>query len=189
MKLSELLKKPESLEAAENNLNQLHQEKEKLSGKLEGLDKEIQELKAKAGDEALQDSISGTQTAKATYQSIREKEAEKEATAAAIDKLDGHMEQARKNKLAAKAKAKRKEAAELQTELNGLLKERDKLLAKIKEIEGCEYVPIIQTTPPPGTLQSPELRKKRITPASEWKQIKINKLYIEAQSLELSANQ
>ena|SRR6056297_2038594 len=148
MKLTDLTKKATSPQQAEKKVSDLKSEQEKLQGRINELDKEIQQIENEAGEAALQDSLEGTSSSGAIRRKLWNKEKERESKQTALEKIQGYISQAEKDVILARAAQKRKEAEQLRSKAEKHEARTSDLLKQLNEHEGCEYVPYKPTATP-----------------------------------------
>ncbi len=186
MKISDLVQKPGTTEEAQQKIDSLRQEHEKLNGKIQTLDEEVRALQHEAGESSLQDALEGTSTTGAVRRKLWNKEKEMEAKKQALQKIEGHIRKAEREKILAEAQQKRKKANRLSKEAEGIEKERDKHLKELQRIEGCEFTPYINTRAPhiPIEATSNEIAEKYVEPLTSRLRRQAEGLTQEAERLE-----
>ena len=189
MKLSDLTKKPATPDEAEQRIKDLQEEQSKLQNKIETLDGEISNLQNEAGESSLQDALEGTSQTGQIRRKLWNKEVERNGKAQALDKIEGHIQKAEREKLQAQAKVKRDEARKLNDEAESIEKEAEKHLKALRDIQQCEFVPFIRTQTPGMPLETltDDTRAKLIVPRSETLRRQAEHLINQAEQLESQA--
>ncbi len=186
MKLNDLIKKPDTLEEAEQRIKDLQAEKAKLQDKISSLDDEIEALQDETGETSLQDALEGTSNSGNKFRTLRNKQNERDAKLKGLEKIEGYIQKAEKDKILAKAQQKRTEAKKLNKEASQIEDETNNHLKALQEIQGCEYVPFVRTQNKsvPLAAVSTEISKKYVTPKSERLRRQAEGLIKEAEQLE-----
>jgi chromosome segregation ATPase len=148
MKIQEIFKTSNSPEEAQQKVESLKKEQEKLQNRISELDVETQTIENEAGEAALQDSLEGTSSSGAIRRKLWNKEKERESKQQALQKIQGYISRAEKEVTLARAKQKRKEAEQLRKQAEKHETRTNELLKQLSEHEGCEYVPYKPATAP-----------------------------------------
>lgn len=185
MKLTDLKKRPDSPEEAQQRIDYLQAEKQKVSQKVADLEDEVEALEDEAANVAFADQLEQTSNSGNTFRKLANKRNELTAKKGAFEKLESHLKEARKQKTLAMAQQKRNEAQKLNEEAASIEKERDKLLKKLEEVENCTFVPYIRTwSGQPLETMSTEFSRKLVPPKSERLRNQAQSLIKEAEQLE-----
>jgi len=180
-------KKATTKSEANEKIEYLKSEKDKLNSRVSELNTEVANLKEEAGDVALSDALEGTSNSGNKFRTLRNKESERDAKLQAISKLDAFFSDAQTEKIEADASEKRQEADSLENQAAKIESKRAKLLEQLQEVEGCEFVPFVRTMPPAGTAVNNATASKYITPRSEVLRMQAERLNSEAKQLESRA--
>ena len=188
MKLSDLINKPNSPEQAEEKITAWKEEKSKIQNRIEELTSEVANIEEEASEVALKDSLEGTSGSGNVQRRLQNKQNELNAKEKALSKVQYHLENAEKEKLLSMAAEKRKEAQKLDDEAEGIEKEAEKHLKKLEEIQGCKYVPFINTwSGQPLEVIDNSITKDYVSPQSEILRGQANQLKKKASELEKKA--
>lgn len=188
MKLSDLINKPNSPEQAEEKITAWKEEKSKIQNRIEELTSEVANIEEEASEAALKDSVEATSNSGNVQRRLQNKQNELNAKEKALSKVQYHLENAEKEKLLSMAAEKRKEAQKLDDEAEGIEKEAEKHLKKLEEIQGCKYVPFINTwTGAPMETIDRNITQDYVSPQSEILRRQANQLKKQASELENKA--